>query len=152
MTTTGGDVTLFEESFTITNFDQSKYDRVARISATSADNQTVMSLDINIELFPCAVSDNLHVVLATSLAHDGSKDEEKGWRDVAKGSAGGAEATLADMFDYVCHGKIYKFEDADDGQIIKAYVSFGGMLMSLEGPYKKLTPLRVDYTYLLIKK
>jgi DNA-directed RNA polymerases I, II, and III subunit RPABC3 len=24
--------------------------------------------------------------------------------------------------------------------------------MSLEGPYKKLTPLRVDYTYLLVKK
>jgi DNA-directed RNA polymerase I, II, and III subunit RPABC3 len=34
----------------------------------------------------------------------------------------------------------------------KAFVSFGGMLMSLEGPYKKLTPLRVDYTYLLVKK
>jgi hypothetical protein len=34
----------------------------------------------------------------------------------------------------------------------KAYISFGGLLMALEGPYKKLTPLRVDYVYLLIKK
>lgn len=34
----------------------------------------------------------------------------------------------------------------------KAYVSFGGLLMALEGPYKKLTPLRVDYVYLLLKK
>lgn len=34
----------------------------------------------------------------------------------------------------------------------KAYISFGGLLMSLEGPYKKLTPLRVEYTYLLVKK
>jgi len=91
------------------------------------------------------------VVLATSLAHDGSKDDEKGWRDVTKGNQD-REPTLADMFDYVCYGKIYKFEDADDGQTIKAYVSFGGLLMSLEGPYKKLTPLRVDYVYLLIKK
>ncbi|KAK1969855.1 RNA polymerase Rpb8 [Colletotrichum eremochloae] len=146
-----GDVTLFEESFTVTNYDQSKYDRVARISATSADNQTLMTLDINIELFPASVSDSLHVVLATSLAHDGSKDDEKGWRDVTKGNQD-REPTLADMFDYVCYGKIYKFEDADDGQTIKAYVSFGGLLMSLEGPYKKLTPLRVDYVYLLIKK
>ncbi|ROT34830.1 DNA-directed RNA polymerases I [Sodiomyces alkalinus F11] len=152
MATIGGDVTLFEETFTVTNYDQSKYDRVARISATSADNQTIMTLDINIELFQCAVSDNLHVVLVTSLAHDGSKDDEKGWRDISKGRSAGSEATLADMFDYVCHGKIYKFEDADDGQIIKAYISFGGLLMSLEGPYKKLTPLRVDYTYLLVKK
>ncbi|KXH28517.1 RNA polymerase Rpb8 [Colletotrichum nymphaeae SA-01] len=146
-----GDVTLFEESFTVTNYDQSKYDRVARISATSTDNQTLMTLDINIELFPASVSDSLHVVLATSLAHDGSKDDEKGWRDVTKSNQD-REPSLADMFDYVCYGKIYKFEDADDGQTIKAYVSFGGLLMSLEGPYKKLTPLRVDYVYLLIKK
>ncbi|KAL2761252.1 hypothetical protein ACRALDRAFT_1026498 [Sodiomyces alcalophilus JCM 7366] len=152
MAITGGDVTLFEETFTVTNYDQSKYDRVARISATSADNQTVITLDINIELFHCSVSDNLHVVLATSLAYDGTKDDEKGWRDIAKRRGAGGEATLADMFDYVCHGKVYKFEDADDGQIIKAYVSFGGLLMSLEGPYKKLTPLRVDHTYLLVKK
>lgn len=33
-----------------------------------------------------------------------------------------------------------------------AYVSFGGLLMSLQGPVKKLTPLRVDAVYLLIKK
>ena len=34
----------------------------------------------------------------------------------------------------------------------RAYVSFGGLLMMLEGPYKKLTPLRVENTYLLVKK
>lgn len=34
----------------------------------------------------------------------------------------------------------------------KAYISFGGLLMAIEGPYKKLTPLRVDYVYLLCKK
>ena len=29
---------------------------------------------------------------------------------------------------------------------------FQGLLLALEGPYKKLTPLRVDYVYLLLKK
>lgn len=114
MTTTGGDATLFEESFTITNIDQSKYDRVARIYATSTDNQTVISLDVNVELFPCQVSEGINVVLATSLALDGSKDDEKGWRDNKKGVH--PETSLAEMFDYVCHGKIYKFEDGEDGQ------------------------------------
>lgn len=108
-----GDATLFEESFTVTEYDQSKYDRVARISCTSSDSQTVMTLDINIELFPCAVSDSLHVVLSTTLSLDGSKEEEKGWRDVGKG--GDAPATIADLYDYVCHGKIYKFEETYDG-------------------------------------
>lgn len=34
----------------------------------------------------------------------------------------------------------------------KAFVSFGELLLYMEGPYKKLTPLRIDYVYLLIKK
>ena len=115
MAAAGGDATLFEETFTVVKYDQSKYDRVARITANSTDNQTAMTLDINIELFPCSEGETIQVVLASSLSLDGSKDDEKGWRDVAKGDAGG-EASLADMYDYVCHGRIYKFEDGDDGQ------------------------------------
>ncbi len=113
MSGVAGDSQLFEDSFQVTAYDQSKYDRVARISATSTDAQTIMALDINIELFPCSVGETLHVVLATSLALDGSRDDDKGWRDILRP---GAESTVADMFDYVCHGKIYKFEDGDDGQ------------------------------------
>ncbi|KAI0188344.1 DNA-directed RNA polymerases and 3 polypeptide [Xylaria scruposa] len=142
-----GDAQLFEDQFTVTDYDQSKYDRVARITANSTDNQTQMTLDINIELFPCLVGENLQVVLATTLALDGNRDnEERGWRDVR------GESTLADMYDYVCHGKIYRFEDGVEGQTLRAYISFGGLLMMLEGPYAKLTPLRVDNTYLLVKK
>jgi DNA-directed RNA polymerase I, II, and III subunit RPABC3 len=108
-----GDSTLFDENFTITTFDQSKYDRVARIGATSSDSQTVMTLDINTDLYPLSVGESIHMVLASSLALDGSKDDNKGWRDVGRAGHGG-EATLADMFDYVCHGKLYKFEDGDE--------------------------------------
>lgn len=110
-----GDAQLFDDHFTITAIDQSKYDRVCRLSGTSLDSQTVMTLDINSELYPCAVGDHLHMLLATSLALDGTKDDGRGWRDTGMGGQGG-DATLADMFDYVCHGKIYKFVDGDDGQ------------------------------------
>lgn len=34
----------------------------------------------------------------------------------------------------------------------KVYISFGGLLLFIDGPYKKLTPLRIDYVYLLLKK
>ena len=34
----------------------------------------------------------------------------------------------------------------------KVYVSFGGLLLFIEGPYKNLTPLRIDYVYLCMKK
>lgn len=34
----------------------------------------------------------------------------------------------------------------------KVFISFGGLLLYMQGPYKKLTPLRIDYVYLLVKK
>lgn len=102
----------------VNDYDQSKYDRVARIVCKSTDDQTAMTLDINIELFPCTVGDTMHVVLATTLSLDGSKDDDKGWRDVGKG--GDAPATIADLYDYVCHGKIYKFEETYDGRTMCA--------------------------------
>ena len=38
------------------------------------------------------------------------------------------------------------------GNDSKVYISFGGLLLLLDGPYKKLSPLRQDYVYLLMKK
>jgi len=84
-----------------------------RITAKSTDSATEISLDVNLELFPCAPQDHLTVVLASTLQLDGTK-EDKGWRDVSAGD----NATLADMFEYVCYGKIYKFEDSKtDGNV-----------------------------------
>lgn len=34
----------------------------------------------------------------------------------------------------------------------KVFISFGGLLLFMQGPYKRLTPLRIDYVYLLLKK
>ncbi|KAI4131556.1 MAG: hypothetical protein LQ347_002931 [Umbilicaria vellea] len=141
-----GDSQLYEDTFTLTSLNAQKYDRVSRISATSEDASTFLTLDINTELYPCSVGERIHLVLASTLSLDGSKDDRKGWREVGRG-----ETSLADMYDYVCHGKIYRFEEGD-GENIKVFVSFGGLLLYIEGPYKKLTPLRIEYVYLLLKK
>jgi len=114
MAAMASDAQLFEEDFQVEKISDPKYDRVDRITCTSPDGQTQMALDINKELFPCSIGDNLHVVIATSLALDGSKDDERGWRDASK--LGNGEATLADMFEYVCYGKIYRFDDSENAQ------------------------------------
>ncbi|KAK0714942.1 hypothetical protein B0H67DRAFT_490951 [Lasiosphaeris hirsuta] len=150
MAAMASDAQLFEDDFRVNKLSDPKYDRVDRLYCTSTDGQTSMDLDINKELFPCAVNDSLHVTIATTLSLDGTKDDERGWRDTSKTGAG--EQTLADTYEYVCYGKIYKFVDGDNGRNIQCYTSFGGLLMALDGPYKKLTPLRVDYVYLLIRK
>jgi DNA-directed RNA polymerase I, II, and III subunit RPABC3 len=102
------DAQLFEETFSITGISDHKYDRVSRISGTSPSSETFMTLDINKELYPCAGGDRIHMVLASTLNLDGSKDDGKGWRDVGRGMG-----SLADMYEYVCHGKIYRFEEGD---------------------------------------
>lgn len=105
------DAQVFEETFIIDKINNEKYDRVSRIYGKSADGATEMQLDINHELFSVSVGDNINMVLAKTLSLDGSvAAEEKGWRATAKG-----EPTLADMFEYVCYGKNYRFEDAGDG-------------------------------------
>ena len=54
------------------------------------------------------VNDRVQIALALTLNLDGSKDDSKGWRDVGFG-----ERSLADEYDYVCHGKIYRFEEGN---------------------------------------
>ncbi|KAF2816290.1 UDP-glucose 4-epimerase Gal10 [Mytilinidion resinicola] len=139
------DSQLFEETFTIETVDSQKYDRVSRVIGESTDGQTTFWLDINHELFPLIEKDSVQMVLASTLNLDGTKDE-KGWRELSR-----MDSTLADMYDYVCHGKVYRFEEGS-GENIKVYISFGGLLLYIDGPYKKLTPLRIDYVYMLLKK
>ncbi|KAF2688235.1 RNA polymerase [Lentithecium fluviatile CBS 122367] len=143
------DATKFDETFNITAVDNSKYDRVSRLSGTSTDNSITITLDINHELFPVQQGETLNIALATTLKLDGTKDDEKmGWREVAKG----AEQSLADLYDYVCYGKVYRVTEDNEGADVKVYLSFGGLLLVLHGPYRKLTTLKVEQMYLLVKR
>ena len=65
-----------------------------------------MALDVNTELYPCAIGDDLNICLVSTVALDGSKDDPKSWREVADG-----KPTLADQYDYVCRGKVYRFDE-----------------------------------------
>ena len=105
---TTADALLFDDSFHINSIDSAKYDRVSRIEAASLAMDVTITLDINTQLFPVVEGDTLNLVLASSLALDGSKEDGKGWRDAMSG-----QGSLADMFDYVCHGKVYRFEEGE---------------------------------------
>jgi RNA polymerase Rpb8 len=100
---------------------------------------------------------------------------------------------LADDYDYVCYGKVYRFDEGVKGSADRVYVppfavsplslcllslspclrgfgfvggggllvvlifrsvyiSYGGLLMNLEGSYRKLSKLAHDNVYLLIRK
>ncbi|KAJ5127756.1 RNA polymerase Rpb8 [Penicillium atrosanguineum] len=141
------DPLLFEDTFTITTINAQKYDRVSRLTCTSNDASVTFTLDVNSELYPCAVGESLSLALASTLSLDGKEDTRNSWREVANG-----DQTLANDYDYVCHGKVYRFEEGATKDTMAVFVSFGGLLLYLEGPYKKLAPLRIDHVYLLLKK
>ncbi|KAF3915157.1 hypothetical protein ABW20_dc0104061 [Dactylellina cionopaga] len=141
-----GDAILVSETFSIGAVDSQKYDRVSRISGSNPDIK--FHLDVSHDLYPVQAGETIELVLASTLKLDGSSDIEKakqGWRDLDE------TPTLADGYDYVCYGKIYRFEEAGVDSI-KAYISFGGLLLYLEGSAKKLTTLKHEYVYLLVKK
>ena len=99
---------LFEDRFNVSAVNSQKYDRVSRITAESGDRQIFFTLDVNTELYPVTTGDEMQLALASTLHLDGSKDDSKGWREVGRG-----EHTLADEYDYVCHGKIYRFVEGE---------------------------------------
>lgn len=104
-----GDANLFSDTFTISKADPLKYERVLRLSAESENSEVTLTLDVNSELFPCAQHDRVQLLCSSTLALDGSKDDGRGWRDIGHG-----EASLADDYDYVCHGKVYRIEEGNN--------------------------------------
>lgn len=107
-----------------------KFDRVSRIIATSELNQ--LTLDVNTEIYPLAANERLTLVLVTV------EDSE---------STG-----FMDDYDYVMHGKIYKYEDNGNDRV-SVYASYGGLLMCLAGDQRQLQTLKTgSYIYLLLRK
>ncbi|KAK9467150.1 hypothetical protein V1512DRAFT_149986 [Lipomyces arxii] len=140
---------LFDELFTITTLDDKRYDRVSRITATSNTSQDIhLTVDLNTELFPVSLGEVLSVAIAKSLSlqSDALAASSSGWREPKPGERG-----LADDYDYVMYGTVYKFEEGKNDNIA-VYVSFGGLLLCLEGGYKKLASLKQENVYLLIRR
>ncbi|XP_069689059.1 DNA-directed RNA polymerases I, II, and III subunit RPABC3 isoform X5 [Periplaneta americana] len=94
--------------------------------------------------------DKFRLVLATTLREDGYPDSGD-WNPMD------TEGSRADSFEYVMYGKIYRIEgdetSTEPSSRLAAYVSFGGLLMRLQGDANNLHGFEVDqHIYLLMKK
>ena len=85
--------------------------------------------------------------MANSLREDGYADQGE-WSPLDSGPS------RADSFEYVMHGKIYRIEGDESGEgRLSAYVSYGGLLMRLQGDANNLHGFEIDqHVYLLMKK
>ncbi|XP_008779392.1 LOW QUALITY PROTEIN: DNA-directed RNA polymerases II, IV and V subunit 8B-like [Phoenix dactylifera] len=140
---------LFEDIFTLTRLDPDgkKFDKVTRIEARSEQFDMSMQLDVNTEVYPLHVGDKFTMVLAPTLSLDGTPDS--GYYTQ------GQRKSLADKFEYVMHGKLYKISEESSGPNVKVelYASFGGLLMMLKGDPSNATNFELDQRlFLLMRK
>jgi DNA-directed RNA polymerase I, II, and III subunit RPABC3 len=153
---------VFDDLFQIndSNPDGPKFDRVSRLFCSSENVQLI--LDINTQLYPMAIGEKFRLALAFTLRNDGLADE--GEYDPSVGqfirvylhSLFQNQSSAMKIFQYIMHGRIYRVEGEDAGaeaSKTNIYISFGGLLMRLQGEASALSELEVDKTiYLLIKK
>ncbi|KAH9081912.1 RNA polymerase [Lactarius deliciosus] len=149
---------VFDDIFVIKeiNPDGKKFDRVSRLHAVSKNYSMDLTLDYNSEIFPLNIGQDVALALASSLARgpagsqEGAEEEDRDrdvWRPDAKGRRG-----LEDDYGYVMYGRVYRF-DPGTGEVVTAYASFGGMLMSLTGSFRHMTNIVLgDPVFLLMRK
>ncbi|CAA18430.1 DNA-directed RNA polymerases I, II, and III subunit RPABC3 [Schizosaccharomyces pombe] len=120
---------LLDEIFTVTSVDKQKYQRVSRITAVSGQNDMNLTLDINSQIYPLEKDATFSLQITSNL---NSPD-------------------LKEAADYIMYGKVYRVEEAKDEKV-SVYVSFGGLLMAIEGSHRKLYRLSLDHVYLLLRR
>ncbi|KAI8874049.1 RNA polymerase [Ramicandelaber brevisporus] len=169
------DSILFSGVFDVTelNKDGKRFDRVDRIHGKRLNSDMTLIMDFNSELFPIAAGDRLTVDIASSILPKAKTTAAGAGASAAGGAAGKAGAsvsaeaamnqaaewreigkrpTLADHYDYVMFGKVYRFDEASDSQV-SVYISYGGMLMNLTGEHTHLNQMSIgDNVYLLMRR
>ncbi|KAI9512913.1 RNA polymerase [Russula earlei] len=149
---------VFDDIFSIEEIDPEgkKFHRVSRLHATSRNYGMALTLDYNCEVFPLDVGQSVVLALASSLARepavsrDGTVEDDRDrdvWRPDGKGRRG-----FEEEYDYVMYGRVYRF-DPGTGEVVTAYASFGGLLMSLTGSFRHMTNIVLgDPVFLLMRK
>ncbi|EOR03519.1 hypothetical protein E3P92_03799 [Wallemia ichthyophaga] len=140
---------VFDHLFTCDSIDKDgkKFDRVARIGATSTTPNLNCIIDLPVEVFSLAENEKFTMALSTSLSNDSTAQAQgHGWRP------GMDNQGLAADYEYVCFGKVYKFDEGKQ-EIATAYISFGGLLLAITGHVRYLSDISVgEDLYLLVRR
>jgi DNA-directed RNA polymerase I, II, and III subunit RPABC3 len=90
------------------------FEKVSRISAKGQVMSIEVELDVNTDIYPIENEAFYNMVLASSVNTDGSTEFDILTYD-HQGCAGAVDGlgSLMDKFDYVMHGKIFKYAIKD---------------------------------------
>lgn len=139
---------LFDESMEVKEVDAEgkRFDKCSRIFARNqTQHNCTVVLDYNCDIYDLPDGTKIQLVITESLETETNK--------IGKNEYDQNERhTLADDFEYVMHGKIFRMVDGKN-DLMEVYASFGGLLMQLKGEPQDLNVFSIDQRiYLLIKR
>ena len=138
---------LFQDSFKITAVDPDgkKFDRVSRLICHGDTFGMKLTIDVHSELFRCKTEDKIVMTLNSTIRPDGEPGAD--YYEPPTGP------TLLDDYDYAMHGQVFHFEDKEENNVA-VYVSYGGLLMRLEGNRRHISQVikKGVKLYCLLKK
>ena len=124
-----------------------KFDRVSRLVCRSENYEMSLTLDVNVDLLPVEREYKFSIELASTLNLDGTPDSGV----YEKRDARSSETRLSGC-DYAMHGKVFKYDHVNYSKVA-VYMSFGGLLMKLEGDARHLEGAEMDARlYILMKR
>ena len=117
---------VFNDTFKVTAVDPDgkKFDRVSRLVCTGNTYGMKLTIDVHSEFFRCKTDDQIVMSLNTTIKPNGEASAD--FYEPPKGP------TLLDDYEYAMHGQVFHFEDKEENNVA-VYVSYGGLLMRLEG-------------------
>jgi len=140
---------LFSANFRVRDLDREgkKFANVSRIECVSEDTDSELVLDVNSQIYPMAVDEVFALVLSHEITSETVKDSEH-WHPSMLQNSNAAK------YEYVMHGRVYRYEEDSMHHRATVYVSYGGLLMSLKGEQNALKDIPGDRgnVYLLIRK
>ncbi|CAH9136595.1 unnamed protein product [Cuscuta epithymum] len=139
--------TLFEDIFTVTeiNPEGKIFNNVDRIVAKGNQFEKTMVLDVNSQIYHIDVKDKLKIVLVSTINLDGTPDSGYYLQ--------GNRKSLADDYEYVMQGKLYRIPEGNSRDELRLIVSFGGLLMELSADSSIAAKFELDQRlFILIRK
>ena len=106
-----------------------------------------LSLDINTEIYPVSEGEAINLGLASTLRRDGQEMPSVYQADALTN-------TIADDYEYVCYGKVFRVEnEAGSSGRLCVFISCGGLLVYIVGEPRSLSKIALDSdVYVLIRK
>lgn len=143
-----GTSSLIEDTLKITEIDREGkvFQHVSRAEGSTELYDIKISVDFNSDLYPVEVGQYHSILLTNTLTLD--PQEQEGGYVLHRNY----KNTLLEKFDYCMHGKVYKHV-LDRGNSMGVFISFGGLIMSLNGAAIYLSNIELDSNvYCLMRK